>query len=100
MGEENKNQQGQVRRLFRKRQTRQIIAIAVALFLVALVAVMHRRPDLFGEHSRDLLFGLQAVVIAAFIGITAANWRCPACGAFLGSDIHRTRCRKCGDRLQ
>ena len=88
-----------MRREYRVRQTRQIIAIAAALFLVLLVAVVHRRPDLFGEHSRSLLFGLQALTIAAFIGFSAANWRCPSCQAFLGSDIHRSRCRKCGETL-
>jgi hypothetical protein len=89
-----------VPREFRLRQTRQIIAIAAALFLVLLVAAVHKRPDLFGSYHRSALFAVQALIIASFIGFSAANWRCPACRSFLGSDIHRTRCRKCGTRLQ
>jgi len=89
-----------IMREYRSRQTRQAIAIAVALFLVILGAVLHKRPDLFGEVSRSAVFGLQAITIAGFMGFTAANWRCPACGKHLGSDIYRTRCRKCGARLQ
>lgn len=100
MAQDENSSPDRVRRMFRVRQTRQIIAIAVALFLVVLVAAVHKRPDLFGDHPRGLLFGLQALAIASFLGFTAANWRCPACGSFLGSDIHRTHCRKCGNRLQ
>ncbi len=85
---------------FRKRQTRQILAVAIALFLVLLVAVIHKRPDLFGTFPRELLFAAQAVVIAAFIGFTSVNWRCPSCGKHLGGDISRRQCRKCGARLQ
>ncbi len=84
---------------FRKRQTRQIIAVAVALFLVLLVAVVHRRSDIFGEISKQMLFAAQALLIALFIGFTAVNWRCPSCGKHLGGDIHRSRCNKCGARL-
>lgn len=88
------------RREYRKRQTRQIIAMTAALFLVILVAVVHRRPDIFGAHSRASLFATQAIVIAAFLGFSSWNWRCPACSAFLSSDLYRRRCRKCGVELQ
>jgi ribosomal protein S27AE len=84
---------------FRKRQTRQIIAVAIAIFLVMLMAVVHRRPDIFGEISRQMLFAAQAVFIAVFVGFTAANWKCPACGKHLGGNIHRRLCGKCGARL-
>ncbi len=84
---------------FRRRQTRQIIAVAVALFLVILVAVIHRRSDIFGEISRQMLFAAQTLLIALFIGFTSVNWRCPSCGKHLGSDLHRSRCHKCGTRL-
>jgi len=93
-------EQKRVQLEFRKRQTRQIIAIAAALLVVLLLAAVHKRPDLFGTHTRTTLFGLQALAIAAFIGFSAANWRCPACRSFLGSDIHRIVCRKCGAHLQ
>jgi hypothetical protein len=85
---------------YRSRQSRQAIAIAIALFLVILGAVLYKRPDLVGPVSRSALFGLQAITIAGFLGFTAANWRCPACGKNLGSDIYRARCKKCGVRLQ
>lgn len=85
---------------FRLRQTRQILAVATALFLVLLAAVLHKRADIFTAFPRQALFAAQAIVIAAFIGFTAWNWRCPSCGRHLGSDIGRNRCRRCGARLQ
>lgn len=95
-----KRDPNELKREFRVRQTRQIIAVAAALFLVLLAAVMYKRPDLFGPMARGTLFGMQAVCIASFIGYTAVNWRCPACGKHLGGDINRAQCRKCGARLQ
>ena len=89
-----------IKREYRVRQTRQIIAMSVALFLVLLVAVIYRRPDLFGAFSRESLFAGQAIAIAVFLGFTSWNWRCPACSAYLSSDIYRRRCKKCGAHLQ
>jgi hypothetical protein len=97
MGQKDRNR---IVQDFRSRQNRQFIAIAAALFLVLLSAVIYRRPDLFGAFSRDILFGAQAVLIAAFIGFTAVNWRCPSCTKYLGSDINRRICKKCGARLR
>jgi hypothetical protein len=88
----------EIRRHYHLRQNRQIIAIAIALFLVLLSAVLYKRPLI--ELSKGVLFGMQAVAIAAFLGFTAVNWRCPACGKRLGSNINRRVCAKCGARLQ
>ena len=85
---------------FRALQSRQIIAIAVALFLVLLVAVLYKRPDLLGEFSKSELYGAQITIIASFIVYTALNWRCPSCRNYLGRNLHQVRCRKCGTRLQ
>jgi len=93
-----KNAVKKIRESFRIRQNRQLLAIAAALFLVLFSAVVYKRPDLFGEFSKRTLFGAQALIIAAFVGFTAANWRCPACNKFLGNDIHRESCRRCGTR--
>jgi tRNA(Ile2) C34 agmatinyltransferase TiaS len=100
MRKTGRKDEGTIKRTFRARQTRQIIAMAAAMFLVLLGAVLHRRPDLFGEFSRGTLFGLQAISIGVFLGYTAQNWRCPSCNRHLGSNIFRSRCEKCGARLQ
>lgn len=90
----------QIAREFWLRQGRQLLAIAVALFLVLLLAVVYKRHDLFGEYSKKTLITAQLVVITAFIGFTAINWRCPSCKKYLGGDIHKRVCRHCGTRLR
>lgn len=80
-------------------QTRQIIAIAIALFCVLLCAVLYKKP-IFFDFSKTELVGAQIIVIAGFFGFSLINWRCPACGKSLGSDIHKRVCKKCGARLK
>ncbi len=90
----------QMRRKFRQRQSRQLLAIVLALLIIVFLALVHRRPDLFGEIPRKTVAGLQLIVVVAFVGFTARNWRCPACKKYLGPDINRALCRKCGTRLR
>jgi heme A synthase len=95
-----KNDDKNITRDFWLRQGRQFLAIAIALFLVILPAVVYKRSDLFGELSKNTLFAFQLLVIAAFIGFTAFNWRCPSCKKYLGMDINKRACRHCGARLR
>ena len=90
-----KSDHKQITREFSLRQGRQILAIAIALFLVILLAVATKRNDLFGEYSKDTLVAAQLVVITAFIAFTAFNWRCPSCNKYLGKDINKRGCRHC-----
>jgi peptidoglycan/LPS O-acetylase OafA/YrhL len=89
-----------IMREFTVRRTRQIIAIATAVFLVLLFAVLYKRPDLFGEFSKDTLFLAQVLLILAFLNFTAFNWLCPSCKKYLGSDMNRRVCKQCGARLR
>lgn len=100
MADHRNEERERIVRAYRALQSRQIIAITAALFLVALLAVVHRRPDLFGAYAKSSLFAGQAIIICAFLGFTAVNWRCPSCRAFLSSDMFRRRCKRCGAELQ
>lgn len=95
-----KKNQGQIVGDFRLRQGRQLLAIAIALLLIVLLAMMHHRPDLFGDLSKKTLIAMQSIVVAAFIGFSSVNWRCPSCGKYLGSNIYKLGCRKCGARFK
>jgi len=90
----------QIAREFWLRQGRQLLAMAVALFLVLFMAVVYKRQDLFGEYPKNTLMAAQLVVITAFIGFTAINWRCPSCKKYLGKDIYKRACRHCKTRLR
>ena len=46
------------------RQGRQYLAISVTLLLVILLTVIYKRPDLFGEFSREIISITQIVLIA------------------------------------
>ena len=85
---------------FGVRRERQLLAIGVALCLVVFLAMLHKSPTVLGEFSKNTLFGLQVIVIAAFIGFSSFNWRCPSCNKYLGHDMNRRVCRKCGSRLR
>lgn len=89
----------QVRAEFTKRQGRQSVAVAAAMLLVIVFAILYARPGWLGPNSRRTIFSAQIVVIAAFIGFTYHNWRCPACSRHLGGDLHRRMCGKCRARL-
>jgi hypothetical protein len=84
---------------FEVRRRRQHLANGVALFLVLFLVILYKRPTVLGELSKDAIFGAQIIVIAAFIGFSSFNWRCPACNKYLCSEINRRMCRKCGSRL-
>lgn len=85
---------------FEVRRARQLLVIGVALFLVLFLAVLYKHPAVLGEFSKNTLFGAQVIVIAAFIGFSSVNWRCPSCNKYLGHDMNRRVCRKCGSRLR
>lgn len=95
-----KKDNNQILRQFHLRQTRQIIAIAITLFLVLLAAVLYKRPGVFGTFSKSALYGMQITSIAAFLVFTTYNWTCPSCNKSLGGDINRRVCKKCGARLR
>ena len=90
----------QIMQDFGVRRARQLLAIGVALCLVVFLAMLHKSQTVPGEFSKNTLFGVQVIVIAAFIGFSRVNWRCPSCNKYLGNDISRRMCRKCGSRLR
>ena len=89
----------QIRTEFAKRQGRQHVAIVASVLLIIVFAILYARPGWLGPNSRGTIFSAQIVVIAAFIGFTYKNWRCPACSRHLGGELHRRLCGKCRARL-
>ena len=89
----------QIRAEFARRQGRQRVAIAAAMLLIIVFAILYAHPGWLGPNSRGTIFSAQIVVIAAFIGFTYHNWRCPACNRHLGGDLHRRTCGTCRARL-
>lgn len=85
---------------FGLRRGRQITAIFVTITLILILAAIFRRPDIFGEFSKNTLVIVQLLLIAVFIAFSASNWKCPSCNKILGSDINRSICNRCGAKLK
>jgi predicted RNA-binding Zn-ribbon protein involved in translation (DUF1610 family) len=94
------HEQQSVKEQFAGCKRRQLRATILALFLVLFIALVYKRPDLFGDYLKASLFAGECLAVAAYIGFTAANWRCPSCGGYLGVDFLIARCRRCGERLR
>jgi di/tricarboxylate transporter len=91
----------QFRKEFERRRSRQLAGIALVVFLlVSLLWKIGHPGFLLRELSRSAAAVLELVTIAAFLLFSALNWRCPACGRYLGPNINIRGCRKCGARLQ
>jgi putative flippase GtrA len=90
----------QIMRDFKSLQSRQLLAIGVALLLLLLLVLLYKHPGIFGEFSKKTIVTAQGIIIAAFIGFSVYNWRCPSCNKYLSADINRRICKKCGSRLQ
>lgn len=95
-----KRDNNQIMQDFRLRQSRQLLAMALTLFLLLFLVLIYKRTDIFGEFSKNNIFASQIILIAVFIGFSVFNWRCPSCSKYLGSDINRRICKKCGIRLR
>jgi len=89
-----------IRKQFWARQLRQFIAFLAAISLMFLLGYLYKYTDMLGDNAKGLTSALLAIIIAAFIGFSAVNWRCPVCEKYLGADINRSVCRKCGTKLQ
>jgi hypothetical protein len=90
----------QVRQEFRRRWHRQIFVALVVGGVFALYAFFVLAGDgtFFGldRHETGFIFAL--AVLAAVI-FRVVNWRCPECGASLGSEMSPAFCSRCGGRL-
>lgn len=95
-----KKDHNQIVQYFKVRKLRQVRAIAAALLIIIFLAVIYNRPGPFGNLSKSTIFSIQVMVIAVFLGFTSVNWRCPSCNKYLGPDIHRQGCRKCGAKFR
>ena len=81
---------------FATRRRRQI-AVAVVLGLGALLlVVMPGRQSLDRMPGILLLFGAMAAILV----FTLQNWRCPACGRYLGRGANPSFCPRCGVALR
>lgn len=94
-------QKAQFRVAFTRRRRAQLLAAPPVVALLMLIVLTH-------EPSGTTLLGLPLSVAAMLAALATAavvlfsffNWRCPACGHYLGNGFNPHFCSKCGAPLQ
>jgi hypothetical protein len=86
-------------REFLLRRSRQVLAIALTILILLFLLLLYRRHDFFGEVPKNTIVGAEIVVIIAFIGFSAFNWRCPSCKGYIGAD-QQTHVQKVRNQIE
>jgi rubrerythrin len=76
--------------------------IAIPIFIIILIFLFikdNRDFTAFGVSFAELLY-IFAVIIMVLIIFSLFNWRCPACGRYLGRAVNPKFCSRCGAKLQ
>ncbi len=90
-------QRQQILEDFKRRRTREIIAIAPFLAAIFVIYQLFHNPEfqIRGLGGGPLLLAALAVVAAVLIH-HIVNWRCPACGQVFLTGITVSHCKRCG----
>jgi hypothetical protein len=98
--------EGEVRRLFRKRQFIHlaiqgcVIPVMVVVFII-LIGFTRRLSANFLSPGIYWIFLLVMAILGVLVLILYfRNWRCPKCGAYLGGASNPKRCPGCGVQLR
>lgn len=86
---------------FAAKRRRQLLAAIPGIAGVLAIAVL-------GEATGGIRFGLAPAmwqplgigIIVGVVGFSLYNWRCPACGRYLGRGWNPAYCAKCGIALR
>jgi len=86
---------------FKRRRTRQLYGATPVIVLMVGLFLLRRghQPQIFGVSTETFLAGV-FVLVAGIAFFSLYNWRCPACGGYLGRAINPRFCRNCGIKLQ
>jgi RsiW-degrading membrane proteinase PrsW (M82 family) len=86
---------------FKKKKKKQL-AIIIAVFAMAFFAIwFSNNRDRFPDETIRMIiaYSICAITLGGLI-LSYFNWRCPACGKYLGRAFELKKCRKCGARLR
>lgn len=88
--------ESELREQFSKRRFRQFLIAAAALaVLVGVISVDVKQRTTLGIDTTVVLIG-SIVVLFGLLALTLVNWRCPACGRYIGRTINPKFCSGCG----
>jgi hypothetical protein len=91
----------QIRRFkaeFAQRRKKQILLIIPLFAVLILMIASPSSLASLGLNKETMRWGFLAYVLGAVV-FSLANWRCPACGGYLGRSFWIKFCSKCGAPL-
>jgi hypothetical protein len=86
---------------FRKRERRQLLAVLPLMLAVVAAKLAHDHPG--GTVFAQPAWSFYVLAIALVVGsvlFALLNWRCPACGRYLGHGPVQGACPRCRRRLR
>jgi hypothetical protein len=86
-----------IRVRFQQRRKRQVLIGVLSACLLVLVMAMRRDTALRQRYGRYV--PAAAIVMLGMAGYSFWNWRCPACGKYLGRALSVRFCRNCGAKF-
>ena len=85
---------------FKKKRTRQIMAVApIILAFAGLLSVEGNPTGLFGLPP-NIVLGISFTLIISILIFSLFNWTCPSCNKYLGKAFNPQFCSKCGTQLR
>jgi len=100
--EYTEQQKADFRQQFRVRRQRQLILAIplIALFVVFTVLSDEMRSGTVAGLPVSAAVPAFLILVAGAVVFSFQNWRCPACGRYLGKGLNPRFCQKCGAPLQ
>src|SRR5438105_10248260 len=98
--EYTEQQKAEFKEQFRERKKRQTVVSVLVCVLLVPVFIIRAFPN--SPISDYILFvgvGFFAAVVSAIV-FSHKNWRCPACGKYLGQSMNPKHCQSCGVALR
>jgi len=95
-------QKAEFKAAFAIKRRRQWLFVLLPAFAAVVIIL------LLGARTEGMLAGLSAAVwrpvafavVLAAVGFSFINWRCPACGRYLGRTFNPAYCARCGIPLR
>lgn len=86
---------------FKKRRTRQLLLLIPLVPIIFLMVFISKSnpSDIAGISAETITYAGLGIVICAVI-FSLVNWRCPACGKYIGKSLSPKFCEGCGAELQ
>jgi hypothetical protein len=95
------HQKAEFKAEFAVKRRRQWLAVLPALAAVVVIAIVSgRQAGGFLGLDPAIWQPIAFVVVLGAVGFSLVNWRCPACGRYLGRTFNPAFCARCGIALR